>query len=293
MDTDKCNALLTVLKTGSLSVAAEQLGYTPSGISRLITSMEQESGFALIVRSRKGIIPTPECEKLIPTFQELQYFGAKYNELIAKIKGIEIGEINIGISYRTYYPWLMQLISSFLIRYPNIKINLTEGSSSELLEEMRQRQLDFCIISKREGNFKWIPLQDNPLVAWLPINHPYAASENVPIQLFETDPYIDTYPNQETDNARMLKQNNIKPNTRFTTTDNYATYCMVEAGLGISLNNGLNSYGWDGKVVIKPIFPSQTISLGIASPTIDNLSQASKQFVSYIKAQAIAVQNHL
>ena len=35
MDTEKCRALLCTIETGSLSAAAERLGYTPSGISRM------------------------------------------------------------------------------------------------------------------------------------------------------------------------------------------------------------------------------------------------------------------
>ena len=39
MDTEKCRALLCVLETGSLSAAAEQLGYTPSGVSRMMAAI--------------------------------------------------------------------------------------------------------------------------------------------------------------------------------------------------------------------------------------------------------------
>ena len=38
MDTEKCAALLKVLELGSLSAAAQALGYTPSGVSRMMVS---------------------------------------------------------------------------------------------------------------------------------------------------------------------------------------------------------------------------------------------------------------
>lgn len=50
MDTEKCRVLLTVLHERSLSAAAEALGYTPSGISRLVDSLERETGFPLLHR---------------------------------------------------------------------------------------------------------------------------------------------------------------------------------------------------------------------------------------------------
>ena len=268
MDTEKCKVLLCVLENGSISGAAVKLGYTPSGISRMIASMEEETGFPLLVRSRRGIVPTDTCQKLLPIFRELSYWGGQYFQTAAQICGVEVGEIRIGTSYRAYYPWLTQLISTFAQSYPGIKVHILEGSSSDLTLAMGQRKLDFCIISQREGEFSWIQLEKNTIVAWLPPNHPKADADCFPLSSFETEPYIDTYPDQDTDNARIFKKNHIKPNICFSTTDNYATYSMVEAGLGISLNNGLNTEGWNGKVIIKPLDPSQYVTIGIAGAVL-------------------------
>ena len=71
MDTDKCSALIRVLELGSLSAAAEDLGYTPSGISRMMAALESEVGFPLLIRSRDGIRPTPECDSMLPQFRRL------------------------------------------------------------------------------------------------------------------------------------------------------------------------------------------------------------------------------
>ncbi len=55
MDTEKSRALLKILETGSFSQAAEQLGYTPSGINRMAKAMEKETGFPLFTRSTNGV----------------------------------------------------------------------------------------------------------------------------------------------------------------------------------------------------------------------------------------------
>ena len=41
MDTEKCKALFEILKYGSFSAAAEKMGYTPSGLSRMMAAMEE------------------------------------------------------------------------------------------------------------------------------------------------------------------------------------------------------------------------------------------------------------
>lgn len=283
METDKCKVLLTILELGSITEAANRLGYTTSGVSRMIASMEQEAGFPLLIRSRRGILPTDACKGLMSVFQEMTYLGDKYVQTCAQIQGVEIGEIRIGTSYRRYYPLLTKLITEFVHKYPKIKVHLSDGNSSELINAMDRHRIDCCIISKREGDFEWITLEENPIVAWLPSNHSRADSESIPIELFETEPYIETYSNQDTDNARLFKANKIKPNICYSTSDNYATYSMVEAGLGISMNNGLNSVGWQGDVVIKTLEPAQLVTIGMAFPTLDTATPSVKKFIDYAK----------
>ncbi|MBP1557568.1 MAG: LysR family transcriptional regulator, partial [Oscillospiraceae bacterium] len=65
MDLEKYKALLTAIDEGSLSAAAKKLDYTPSGISRMITALEEENGFRLLKRKHEGVIPTEECNLML------------------------------------------------------------------------------------------------------------------------------------------------------------------------------------------------------------------------------------
>lgn len=49
--------------------------------------------------------------------------------------------------------------------------------SSNLLKSVENHEIDACIISKREGNHKWIPLYKDKLVAWVSENHKLAKKE--------------------------------------------------------------------------------------------------------------------
>jgi len=284
MDTEKCKILLCVIETGSLSAAAEKLGYTPSGISRMMTALENETGFPLLLRSRNGVTPTMNCERMMPIFRELVRWGEQCVQLSAEICGLEKGTLSVGTSYNAYYRWLSQLIASFRGIHPNIEVDILEGNSSELCLAMEESRADLCIISKREGNFTWIPLREDPMVAWIPEKHPLAKSDGFPISAFETEPFIATFPGQDTDNARIFAQNNIKPNTRFTTSDSLATYYMVEAGLGMSLNNSINTKNLNGAVSVLPLLPPQKVEIGIAIPFHASLSPAATKFIEFAKA---------
>ena len=55
MDTKKLEALAMAVRMGSFTRAAEALGYTQSGLTHMMNSLEKDIGFALLVRDRTGI----------------------------------------------------------------------------------------------------------------------------------------------------------------------------------------------------------------------------------------------
>lgn len=57
----------------------------------------------------------------------------------------------------------------------------------------------------------------------LPNNHELAGAKAFPMERFQQEPYIETYPKQDIDNARVFERCGIRPNTQFSTMDIYAT----------------------------------------------------------------------
>ena len=66
MDTQKYHALLRAIELGSFSAAAEELGYTPSGIRQMAEAVEREMGFPLLLRGRSGIGPPGPARSCSP-----------------------------------------------------------------------------------------------------------------------------------------------------------------------------------------------------------------------------------
>ena len=102
----------------------------------------------------------------------------------------------------------------------------------------------------------------------------------VPVTAFAQEPCIETYPGTDIDNARVFERCGVRPNIQFSTMDSYATYSMVEAGLGISMNNALNGQAWSGTVRILPLDPPQTVRIGIAS--LPDAAPAAKKFLEFL-----------
>ena len=82
MESARCKAFVTAAETGSFSKAGEVLGYTPSGVSQLVTSLERELGLPLLGRNRKGVTLTENGRRLLPAVRE---FLQQENRIYAKV----------------------------------------------------------------------------------------------------------------------------------------------------------------------------------------------------------------
>lgn len=291
MDTEKCYALLRSIELGSLSAAAQELGYTVSGMSRLVLSLEDELGFRLSNRSRSGVVPTRECELLLPAMRELARWAESCRQLAGEVRGLETGRIRVGMSYPAYYPALGEAVSGFSREHPGVEIALFEGTSSVLAGALERREADFCVMSRRETGCAWTPLTTDSLAVWLPANHPLAQLAAYPAAELERETYIDISPGEETDNSRFLAERGINVRRRASTSDVYGALSLVGAGLGVALVNTLLARGIDTghRAVLLPLDPPYLVEIGAAYHPPEEQSPAARRFTDYALARLSAL----
>ena len=71
MDTKKLEVLLRAIELGSLSKAAEEYLYTPSAVSHILDTIEDEIGTKIVKRTYKGIEPEEDCKEIIEELKQL------------------------------------------------------------------------------------------------------------------------------------------------------------------------------------------------------------------------------
>ena len=281
MDLEKCKALIQVIDTKSLSKAAKKLGYTPSGLSRMISSLEKEMGFTLLRRNHDGMFPTNECRHLLSGIRELLYQDQVLEQKISDINELYIGDIEIGVSHRYYYDAVALAMKNFSKIYPDVDLKLRHGYSSLLVQELKQHRLGLCIVSKRDlGDFQWIPITKDEMLAWIPKHHKLAKEDKIPVKEFEKENVILTYPGEDTDNQRVFQKYKIDPHRQFSTLEPYASFAMVKQGLGISMDNRLSAWGMEEGILYKSLDPREYIEIGIALQS--NPSPAVQEFMKYL-----------
>ena len=66
MDIEKLKALKTAVEIGSITQAAEHMGYSQPGLTGMLKRLEQEVGYPLLRRGTKGVRLTEAGEAVMP-----------------------------------------------------------------------------------------------------------------------------------------------------------------------------------------------------------------------------------
>jgi DNA-binding transcriptional LysR family regulator len=282
MNTEKISALLLTIEKGSISAAAEQINYTPSAVSRCIQSLEKEIGLPLLKRSKSGVEVTEACRNLLPDFRRVIQDESLMREHASQIAEGLSGTIRLGICYPAFYPWLSAVMADFKTYYPDVHYIVNHGFSTVLMDQVISCEIDLCLISRRDDSYGWVPLLDDDLVAILPAEHPLAGADSVPLSIYEDAPYLELHSYKDTDNTRTLDAAGVHPRSIIHLGDSSALYPMVEAGLGIGMENRINTLRHEGSFVVKPFCPPQVIPLGIAYR--DDVLPVTRKFIDHLAA---------
>jgi DNA-binding transcriptional LysR family regulator len=293
MDYDKCRVLVEVVRNGNIRQIAANLGYTPSGVSRMMTALERELGLTLLVRGRNGVTPTVECHTLLPYIKNAATAGKTCLEAAQNLTGLKTGEVRIGIAYPQFYPALTKALAAFRAQHPGVQITLREANTTPLVAALEAGDLDFALVSKRPGSFTWHPLLNDHLVALVPADHPLSHAHAYPLERFAQDDYIEIGPGEDTDNALAFTKFGIQPNVRYSVSLDSAGYQMVSAGLGVTLTNAIHaaSHANQRKAVALPTKPQVDVSIGAAYAPDDRISTAARAFIADALPQLTMPQN--
>ena len=121
---------------------------------------------------------------------------------------------------------------------------------------------------------------ETEFVALLPPGHPLIQADCVTVRQIAEEPFIYPRLHHNSDIVDFFTRHKIEPKIHLQTNDPYSAYAMVNAGLGVSVNNRLQSINLKGNVVLKPFHPQERVALGLALPSLETASPALMRLVS-------------
>lgn len=280
------HAFMNIMETGSFTKAAEELGYTQSAISQMVSALEKELATTLLLRSRKGITLTPDGEELLPYIRRL---ANSHRELIEKqkeLRGLQSGIIRIGVFSSVSCHWLPGLIKDFKNQYPAVVFELHQGEYTSIEKLVKDGSVDFGFVNPYAVSaLHTIALKDDEMLAVLPYQHPLSACEQVSLAELSNEPFILLDEGHLSEPLEYFKKNNLHPNIQYRVHDDYTIMSMIEKGLGISILPELILNRINYNIITKKITPAIVRTIGIAFKNFTALPIASRYFINFLVKQ--------
>lgn len=151
MDGKKLEALAAAVELGSFTRAAEQLGYTQSGLTHMMNSLEREIGFSVLARDRRGVRLTPAGQRIMPIVQQCLAANRALEREIAMVSARQEETIRVASYASIAMHWLPELIEQFRRQHSGVSVDVQMGSVEEVYRWVREGKVDMAFASRQES----------------------------------------------------------------------------------------------------------------------------------------------
>jgi DNA-binding transcriptional LysR family regulator len=129
---------------GSFSAAAERLCATQSAVSMRVRELERNLGVELFDRTHRNARLTPKGRELMDYASRILDLSAELEHRIAAPEAV-FGTVRFGVAEVITTTWLPELIQVIARRYPNVRLEIEEALSAELMESLHQAELELVL----------------------------------------------------------------------------------------------------------------------------------------------------
>lgn len=137
-----------VARTGSISLAALQVGRTQSTLSMQMQRLEDMLGQPLLHRTGAGVRLTGTGERLLAHADQLL---ARHDEILADIGGTALrGAVSLGCPEDYSIAFVPELLRGFCGLHPDVELRMVCAPTTELRPLLHRRQLDVALVSLQD-----------------------------------------------------------------------------------------------------------------------------------------------
>ncbi len=287
VDLELYRVFYTVAKHKHMTKASEELHISQPAISQSIKKLEDQLGGTLFLRSNKGMELTEEGKMFYEYVKgALELINNAENEFTS-FKDLSKGEVKIGCSTTLTKLVLINALKDFHLDYPNININITNDLTSNLINDLKLRKLDFVIFN--ESNIKETNLNLEKIKELKQgfIYNPEFYDDNV--SNFEDLNNIPLILQKEESNSRKLLdyvalQNNVKlvPKMEVVSQELITEFTNIGLGIGFAIIDlAKRNFKNLKELNINKKIPN--ISIYLATNKSVSLTFASKTFIKYLR----------
>lgn len=233
-DLEALRSFVVGIELGSFALAAERLHRSTSAVSAQLKKLEQQTGLPLLQKAGRGLVLTTNGELLMAYARRLL---ALNDEAFTALSGQQLaGHVSLGMQEDFGEVLLPTLLGQFSRAHPQIQISARIGRNGEMLQALRQGELDLALCWQGEESsrdmqaisavpLRWIGRPDTRTASWL------EQEGALPLLLFDAPCLMRSRAIDALDRA------GIPWRIAFTSRSLSGIWAAAQAGLGITLRS--------------------------------------------------------
>ena len=243
MDFRELSYITAIAKHQNITKAAEALYISQPNLSKFLSTLENDLGLKLFTRIDKKYIPTYAGERYLDYARTILESKASLDSELADIVKRDVGVLNIGLPNMRCTFMLPKTLPEFNSKYPNVKVNIFEGTSAMIDKRLLEGDIDLAFYSKphkSNPHIEYEKLATEELLVCTCKNHPVkkiADSHNrIELSALKDERLILLSPEQRTGQISRfyLAKSNINLDNSITTNNMPAVISLTEQGWGVS-----------------------------------------------------------
>jgi DNA-binding transcriptional LysR family regulator len=241
LDLRRMRALREVASRGSVSAAAEALGYTQPAISQQITALEREAGIRLLERGSRPARLTDAGRALVAHADAVLARLDDAEQELDEIKGLRAGRLRLASVSTALATLVPRALAVFTERYPHVRVSVVEDQLHGVIGRLARWELDLGLIYEHEAlpeptvDLELVPLFDEPFELLLPHNHRFANRRLLRLDQLSDDTWIGGLGAYQRILLHSCQNAGFEPRIAYNTDDYRAVQAFVAAGLGVAM----------------------------------------------------------
>jgi LysR family transcriptional regulator for metE and metH len=231
-------ALAAVVRTGTVSAAADALAVTPPAVSQQLRLLEDGLSVPLVERTPAGMRATDAGREVLEAHARIEAALSDCGAAIAALRGMQGGRVAVGVISTAKY-FAPRALAAFMRREPGVEIRLTVGNRSEILAALRELQIDIAVMGRAPEDFPvdWAVIGAHPHVIIAAPEHRFAAARDIRLAALAGETFLLREAGSGTRELlrSLLAAAGIEPGLGMEMGSNETIKQAVMAGMGIAL----------------------------------------------------------
>nr|WP_320142966.1 LysR substrate-binding domain-containing protein [uncultured Cohaesibacter sp.] len=168
---NQMRAVEAVVRTGSFSTAAKELGISQPSVSNHLSALEKHYRTQLIHRNGRQAEPTETCREILSRIRSVLAMTDEIEHALEGRRRMQAGSLRLGYST---YQFAMPILSDFMTRFPEVEIEARAMASNDLLPLLADGKFDVVFITTGEtpSGLHIEKIRTERIVLVVPPDHP-------------------------------------------------------------------------------------------------------------------------